>query len=364
MKILIFRTCSVSININSYNVQEIGLAKALIDSGNECDIILYTNKKNNYIENISYKDKNIKIYWMKGFNLLHNGIYNFKEILEITEQYDVIQCSDYNQIATYKMLKLSSKPVVVYHGPYKNKFMWKTNITDYIFDILYLKKMLKIQPTIICKSELASKTLLDKGFKNVTTIPVGLDISRFSGKEEETLSSDKKIMLYIGQISKRRSIDFLIDIEKEISKKYTDSILILIGNGKKKYLNHILKRIKKERMSNNIKWIRKLPQEELCRYYNSSSVFLLPSNYEIFGMVLLEANYFNLPIVSTLNGGSISLIKDDSDGYIIKNFNINEWSEKISLIFNNKKKKKIFSNTWNDRAKLFVSIYEYATRKK
>lgn len=364
MKILIFRTCSVPININSYNVQEIGLAKALIDSGNECDIIFYTKEKNSYIENISYKSKTIKIYWMKGFNLLHHGIYNFKEILEITEKYDVIQCSDYNQVATYKMLKLSSKPVIIYHGPYKNKFSWKTNITDYIFDILYLKKMLKIQPTIISKSALARDTLLDKGFENIITIPVGLDISRFLGKNEEKLNSNKKIMLYIGQISKRRSIDFLIDVEKEISKKYDNSVLVLIGNGNKRYLNHILKRIENEKLRNNIKWIKKLPQEELCKYYNSSSVFLLPSRYEIFGMVLLEANYFNLPIVSTLNGGAISVIKDTSDGYIVKDFNIDEWSNKISLVFNDERKKKKFSNTWNDRVKSFLTIYEEVTRKK
>ena len=90
---------------------------------------------------------------------------------------------------------------------------------------------------------------------------------------------------------------------------------------------------------------------------------MLPSNYEIFGMVLLEANYFNLPIVSSFNGGSISIIQDTYDGYIVDNFNVNEWVEKILLLFENEKKLKNFSNSWNDRANHFINIYKNVTGK-
>lgn len=358
MKILLFRTCSVPININSYNVQEIGLAKGLIDNGNECDIIFYTKEKNKNVEVIQYKNKQIKIFWKKGFNLLHHGIYNYNDILKLTEEYDIIQCSDYNQISTFKMLKLSSKPIVIYHGPYKNKFRWKTNVVDYIFDLIYLKKMLKLQPTIICKSELAKETLKNKGFTNLTVIPVGLDVSRFKSKKNEKINSNNIILLYIGQISKRRSTDFLLDLEKEFKTKYPESELVLIGKGSKKYSKHIEERIIKEKLDKNIKWIKKLPQEELCKYYNSSTVFLLPSNYEIFGMVLLEANYFNLPIISTLNGGSVSIIHNPNDGYIVNNLNVLEWIEKVEAILKHKKTKQVFLNTWNNRIEEFMNIYK------
>ena len=45
MKILIVRLFPDELNINNYNVQEIGLAKALVKKGHVCDIVLYTNKK-------------------------------------------------------------------------------------------------------------------------------------------------------------------------------------------------------------------------------------------------------------------------------------------------------------------------------
>lgn len=358
MKVLIFRTCSVPININSYNVQEIGLAKSLVNNGNECGIIFYTNAKKSSIESLEYNGKVIKIYWMKGINFLHHGLYNLKSILNIVEDYDIVQCSDYNQIMTYKMLKYSTKPVVIYHGPYKNNFNWKTNILEWTFDLIFLKKMLNIQPTIICKSKLAENTLKEKGFKNLTTIPVGLDISRFLEKKDDKISLKRSTLLYVGQISKRRSIDFLLDLEKYLHNQKIDCELLLIGNGNQKYLKHILKRIEEENLQSDVKWIKKMSQDELCKYYNSSSVFLLPSNYEIFGMVLLEANYFNLPIISTLNGGSISIINDDKDGYIIEDLSLNEWANKVELLLSRKKTQRKFEHTWNDRLEKFLKIYK------
>lgn len=357
MKILIFRTCSTDININSYNIQEIGLAKALIDSGNVCDIIFYTSKEEK-IQRIFYGDKEIKIYWVKGFNFLHNGIYNFDKILKITNNYDVIQCSDYNQIATYMMLKKSLKPVVIYHGPYNNKFRWKTNIIDFFFDSVFLKKMLKLNPIIICKSKLAEDSLRKKGFKNLKCVPVGLDISRFIKNRNEKLTSCNQILLYIGQIAKRRSIDFLLDLEKEFRKENPDSKLVMVGNGKPSYCKHVETRIQNEDLVNNVKWIKRLPQEELCKYYNSATAFLLPSKYEIFGMVLLEANYFNLPILSTLNGGSSSIIQSPSDGYIIDNFDVEDWASKLKLISKSSRSEEEFKHTWGDRVSMFLDVYK------
>ena len=44
MKILIVRTFPDILNLNSYNVQEVGLAKALTLKGHQCDIVLYNGK--------------------------------------------------------------------------------------------------------------------------------------------------------------------------------------------------------------------------------------------------------------------------------------------------------------------------------
>lgn len=57
MKILIVRMWPDELDIKNYNCQEIGLAKALVEKGNVCDIVLYTSKKESYEEEIKLKDE-------------------------------------------------------------------------------------------------------------------------------------------------------------------------------------------------------------------------------------------------------------------------------------------------------------------
>ena len=77
MKILIIRTFPGYMNVknNTYNIQEIGLAKALIRKGHICDIVFWTD---NAPETITYKfdgDKELKIFYLNGKNILNNAIY-------------------------------------------------------------------------------------------------------------------------------------------------------------------------------------------------------------------------------------------------------------------------------------------------
>ena len=66
MKILIVRLFPDELNINNYNVQEIGLAKALVKKGHVCDIVLYTNKKENYIQEIEIDKKTNTLVKLQG----------------------------------------------------------------------------------------------------------------------------------------------------------------------------------------------------------------------------------------------------------------------------------------------------------
>jgi glycosyltransferase involved in cell wall biosynthesis len=97
-----------------------------------------------------------------------------------------------------------------------------------------------------------------------------------------------------------------------------------------------------------------MKQEELKSVYLNTDLFILASTYEIFGMVLLEAIYFNVPILSSLNGGSSFLLDKK---YIMNNFNKKEWMDKILKL----DKKKIKYNKkilWKEIVDKFISNYE------
>lgn len=73
-----------------------------------------------------------------------------------------------------------------------------------------------------------------------------------------------------------------------------------------------------------------MPQEALPAIYSKAQLFLLPTNYEIYGMVILEAMYFGLPVITTDNAGALTIIDNGKDGLIIPQLDSHKWIECIT----------------------------------
>ena len=373
MKILIIRTYPDELNINNYNCQELGLAKALVKEGNICDIVLYTSKKKNYEEEIIVDDKRkIHIYYLKAKKFLKNIFFDKRNLNNIIKDYDIVQVAEYDQIGNIKIKKMAKK-MIIYHGPYSSKFTKGYNLKCKVSDFIYLfHKDYKNTPCI-AKSKLAEEFLRKKGFKNVTTIGVGLDNARFNEKvnknqkviELENAKKDEKLryLLYIGKIERRRNTLFLINLLNEINKTKNNVKLILIGKGESKYIEKVKNEIEKYNLDDKIIYIEKMKQEELSNIYKISDIFLLPTEYEIFGMVLLEAMYFGLPVITTYNGGSSTIIENGKNGFI-EDININKWKDIILKNLYNKvvsvnAKKTIEDNyIWNKLSQKLIEAYK------
>ncbi len=377
MKILIVRMYQDVLNISNYNSQEIGLAKALIRKGHQCDIVLYTDKKEISIQKMNMENgKAITIYWMPARKILKNCIYD-KRLYELVKKYDVIQSTEYDQVGNLKLQKVTDNHMAIYHGPYQSYYPKIYNRKCLIIDFLYsfFPQFKNVQ--LIAKSNLAEKFLNKKGFKKVESIGVGLDAARFETVHEPNdivrkLISEKhkknyKYLLYIGKIEDRRNIFFMIDILSKLSLEDKNIRLVLIGKGEK-YLKKCLHYARSLNVDENIIYHDPMKQEELANLYRCCDVFFFPSKYEIFGMVLLEAMYFGLPVITTMNGGSITLIKDQETGIICDLNDVNSWCESIMNLFKDQKlRDKISVNssklikenyTWDALSDKFVKVYE------
>lgn len=370
MKILIVRLFPDEININNYNVQELGLAKALVAKGHVCDIVLYTNKKENYVQNIKVgNNNNIKIYWLTGKKFFGNAFFN-KQLMKIIQDYDIIQSGGYDQIYNVFLMNKIKKPMVIYHGnyysAYSKGYKKKCLLSDFIYS--FNKKYKEIQ--FISKSEIATKFLKEKGFYNIATIGVGLDTDRFKQnvkindtiKEIVNNKEDYKYLLYIGKMEERRNIIFLLKLIKDIVKDNPNFKLVLVGNGEDEYLKKCNEFIKNNHIEKYIIYIKGLKQEELSQLYKISDMFLLPTKHEIFGMVLLEAMYFGVPALTTYNGGSSVLIKNNFNGFI-ENMDIEKWKKTIIENIDNIEVKINAKNTieeeytWNKLSNKFINVY-------
>lgn len=385
MRILIVRMYADNLNIKNYNCQELGLAKALIKRNHQCDIVLYTDKKAYEEDVVLENNKKIHIYYLNAKNILKNAIFESK-LYEIVKNYDIIQTAEYDQIGNVKLQKMVNNKMIIYHGPYSCNFTRGYNIKCIFSDIYYIfcRKYKNVQ--CIAKSALAEKLLIKKGFRNVTTIGVGLDGDRFNNTLksneqikkiiEEKEAQKLKYLLYIGKLEERRNILFLIDVLEKVCNKNEKIRLILVGKGDSKYVDKCMKYAENKNLKNKIIHFESISQTELPNLYKNSEIFLLPTQYEIFGMVLLEAMYFGIPVITTLNGGSSTLIENEKNGIICSLDNISSWEEYINKIINDDAYRKRISIAsceqinnnymWDRLADKFLDIYSkvYQTNEK
>ena len=345
MKILIIRTTPEKVRIKrcTYNLQEVGLAKALIRAGHICDIVYWTNETESTDIVHFGCSQELKVVHKRGKGFLKNAIY--KDIDTLAEQYNVIQLEEYNQYESWRMAKKYSNKVVIYHGPYDCDFNKRYNMMSKGFDLLFLKRYQKLQTRFITKSTLAEDFLRKRKLLNVKTIGVGLDreaMENGEGKAEDELFDRVKdipreqLLLYIGQLQPRRNIPFLFAILRTLNQRGRKMYLVMIGNGKEEYTKECFEYARKEGVYDQIIWKPRMEQNELSKVYDKCILFLLPTYYEIFGMVLLESMYYGTVPITTVNGGSRMLIEDGYDGIIVEDMTAELWSDKIEHLIDNK----------------------------
>ncbi|GHU75075.1 hypothetical protein AGMMS49992_18300 [Clostridia bacterium] len=331
MRILLIRSYPSYVNISNrtYNVQELGLAKALVRSGVTCDIVFWSSTKN---MNKTYKfdgNMSIDIFYRVAI-VMYKAIF-YTHIDELIGKYDVVQSAEYDSPESMYIAVRYPRKAVIYHGPYFHPFNKRYNLYCKMIDPLFISLYRWKKTRFITKSGLAKDFLLQKGINssNVTTIGVGVDEDDFmvdDRLEEISLVFD---YLYIGRIEPRRNILFLLELIAELLKHESENGIVIIGDGDADYKEKCINKIHELGIESNVIWIKQVKQEHLAKYYKRAKFFLLPTIYEIFGMVILEAMYFGCVVVSSINGGSQMLINDNVTGVIISDFDVLSWKDRI-----------------------------------
>ncbi len=377
MRILILRTMANVLRLNTYNLQEVGLAKALTRLGHRCDILYYTDQKTDRRETITFDgDKTITILWTHGYNFFYEAIY--PSLKKIVGDYDIIQVADYVGFNSVWLNAKHQQKTVNYQGPYYSPYNKKDNLKAFVMDHLLLPFSHRSTMLVGTKSILATRYLRDKGIPNVTTLGVGIDIDNLTPlsqtdlppfiQEVQSQKQSLKYLLYIGRLEPRRNILFLLDVFHRATEKDESIRLVLIGKGDKDYTDQCWAKADALHLKDKIFYCRQVEQRYIHEIYRCCDLFLLPTRYEIFGMVLLEAMYFRMPVLTTYNGGSATLIQDGENGFILNAIDENQWAEKICAILQDTQlmarvacqasESVAQRYTWDALAPRFVELYQ------
>ena len=171
---------------------------------------------------------------------------------------------------------------------------------------------------IICISD-DNKALVLKNFKyvedKVALMRNGYDEKIFYQKKYdkkevlEELGIDKnyeKIVCFAGKLTEIKGVDLLLEAAKIYEKENTATLIA--GDGE---LFCHLNKMKEQLHLKNVYFLKNQPQNMLRKIYNISDVSLVPSRYEAFGLVAVEALACSTPVISSDVGGLVGIINDE-----------------------------------------------------
>ncbi|RGB77941.1 glycosyltransferase family 4 protein [Anaerococcus nagyae] len=148
---------------------------------------------------------------------------------------------------------------------------------------------------------------------------------------------DCKIFKYIavGNQVKLKRYDKIILSFYNLLKVIPNISLTLVGSGPEH--NELIKLVKKLNIEDKVIFTGSLSRAETARYVGLSNVLLCFSEYETFGVPIIEAWACGLPVV-TSDSISVNEVWDDRLGYKIRNANISDFSKKMKCIYENYEK--------------------------
>lgn len=167
--------------------------------------------------------------------------------------------------------------------------------------------------------------LRDAGFKNICVFPLLADFSKQSVKPSENIlkfkSKHSGSILFVGRIVPNKKIEDIIKVFYHYKKHNNKNARLFIVGGwgsSPRYYDMLCALIKALDVADVI-FAGHVPDEELAGYYSISDLYLSMSEHEGFGVPLLEAMAFGLPVVAlnraavaeTLNGSGVLVNEPD-----------------------------------------------------
>jgi glycosyltransferase involved in cell wall biosynthesis len=179
---------------------------------------------------------------------------------------------------------------------------------------------------LIFPSRFARDELLGYGLRRDLTTSVisnGVDTRTF-----RPLGSREPLVLYVGRLMQEKNIDTLIRASAIVKRRHPEYRFVVCGDG---YLKPELEELARE-VNPDLMFTGRLTDQELVRMYQTARIFVLPSEFELQGIVLLEAMACG---VATIASNAPSSAAGELANLLFENKNEADLAEKITALIEN-----------------------------
>ncbi len=215
----------------------------------------------------------------------------------------------------------------------------------------YIKKLIKSLKSFDYFMPV-SRELCDFYNKRISTTKVVYIPNFIDNVSSKTCNLSSKQLISVGRLDPIKGFDDLIDLFNLFYQKHPDWNLHIVGDGSEKEI--LQTKINKLGLSKKITLCGTKYSEELENEYLNSSIYIMTSHSESFGLVLLEAANYGLPLIAFDSAqGANEIIENNKNGFLIKDRNAEEMIAKIDELLNDSSKMQYFSKNSKNTALKF-----------
>ncbi|MEB3219220.1 MAG: glycosyltransferase family 1 protein [Nostocales cyanobacterium 94392] len=217
------------------------------------------------------------------------------------------------------------------------------------------KQILETAQRIVATSpqEQEHMRTLVSGKGNIDVIPCGTDIERFGRVDQESaraelgINPQTKLVMYVGRFDPRKGIETLVRAVRESELFGSEDLKLMICGGSRpgqsdgdecKRIKEIVAELG---MSHMTEFPGRISQEDLPSYYAAADVCVVPSHYEPFGLVAIEAMASFTPVVASDVGGLQFTVVNEETGLLAPPQDVQAFANAIDRI--------LFDANWSEQ---------------
>ncbi len=231
-----------------------------------------------------------------------------------------------------------------------------------------LKFNLKTADALCATSHTIETFLKPVTNKHIHVIPFGVDVDTFSKKEVVSVIKEKAFVIgCVKSLEELYNIDILIKAFALVKSKYQKQNikLLIIGTGSQEI--ELKKLVNDMKLSDDVIFTGRIAFSEISKYFNMLDVLVNISDYESFGVSVIEAMACEKPVIATNTGGLKEIIENLEYGSLISIRNIEQTAFEIERYLIDEplrqrvgkaaREKVIQNYNWKDNIQQMINVY-------
>ncbi len=307
------------------------MAAALVRLGHQVHVI--TSTKNGAKV---YQEKGVWIHRINHRKILPKELWRFRYSYAVAEKisqidcpFDIVQSSEFASEAfcfsTRNKVPLVTRlatPFFMANQLERRGFLTQRPIINWMEKAQTLRSDGIFSSTRALAEVVARRWDIDPS--RIDVIPNSIDISRVIDLGENgpvpSVLRGQDLLVYFGRLEERKGVHIIAQALPSVFEQFPDIKIVFVGKdigfrgqAMREYIVQNASRFRK-----NVIFFDNLPQEELFPIVKLAKIVLLPSLWEAFGFVCVEAMALGRPVIATSGSGFSEIIEDGVSGYLVK----------------------------------------------